>query len=310
MANELPELSVVVPVYNNSANLPDLFPALEKAAGPNAELVFVDDRSRDDSWAQLQAYAKKRPHTQAIRLSRNFGSFTACVAGLSRARGRAAVLISADLQDPPELIPDLLAHWKAGRQVVLAARQEREEGLGQRLFSGIYYWILRRFVFPEMPKGGFDFVLIDRVVIDAVVQAAEKNTTLMGLILWLGFDREVIYYTRRRREKGVSMWTLRKKVKYFIDSILAFSYFPIRVVQWFGLLVAVGGFCHAAYLITLKLRSGIPIPGWTAMMVVTLVLGGGNFLVLGVIGEYVWRILDEVKRRPLFVVDSVVDNGR
>lgn len=306
----MPELSIVVPVYNNSENLPDLFPALEKAAGPDAEFVFVDDRSRDDSWARLQAYAKSRPRTQAVRLSRNFGSFTACVAGLSRARGKAAVLISADLQDPPELIGELAAHWKAGRQVVLAARKDREDSGGSKLFSAAYYWILRRFVFPEMPSGGFDFVLIDRVVIDAVVAAAEKNTTLMGLILWLGFDREIIYYTRRRREKGASMWTLRKKVKYFIDSILAFSYFPIRVVQGFGFLVALGGFAYAVLLVAMKLIHGIPIPGWTAMMVVTLLLGGGNFLVLGVIGEYIWRILDEVKRRPLFVVDAVVESPR
>ena len=183
-------------------------------------------------------------------------------------------------------------------------------GLLFTIFSAIYYWVLRRFVFPEMPRGGFDFVLIDRVVIDAVVSAAEKNTTLMGLILWLGFDREVLYYTRRRREKGRSMWTLRKKVKYFIDSILAFSYFPIRVVQAFGLLVAVGGFGYAALLVAMKLLRAVPIPGWTALMVVNLVLGGGIFLVLGVIGEYIWRILDEVKRRPLFVVDGVVDDGR
>lgn len=301
------ELSVVVPVYGNALNLPDLFPALEKAVGPEAELVFVDDRSPDDSWDLLQEYARRRPRTQAVRLSRNFGSFTACVAGLSRANGKAAVLISADLQDPPELIPEMVALWKRGRQVVLAARREREEGLLQRAFSRFYYSVMRRFVFPEMPRGGFDFVLIDRVVIDAVVQAAEKNTTLMGLILWLGFDRETIHYTRRRREKGRSMWTLRKKAKYFIDSVLAFSYFPIRIVQGFGAMMAFGGFAYALFLIVLKFTDGIPIQGWTALMVVNLMIGGGIFLVLGVMGEYVWRILDEVKRRPLFVIDTVVD---
>lgn len=301
------ELSVVVPVYNNALNLPDLFPALEKAVGPDAELVFVDDRSRDDSWRLLETYARSRPHTQAIRLSRNFGSFTACVAGLSRAKGQAAVLISADLQDPPELIPDMLARWRAGHQVILAARTDRDDGLLSKAFSGVYYWVLRRFVFPEMPPGGFDFVLIDRKVVDEVVRAAEKNTTLMGLILWLGFDRDVITYTRRRREKGVSMWTFRKKVKYFIDSVLAFSYFPIRFVQILGVLVAFGGFAHAAFLIWMKLTQGIAIPGWTALMVAVLVLGGGQFLVLGVIGEYVWRTLDETKSRPLFVVDQIVE---
>jgi glycosyltransferase involved in cell wall biosynthesis len=303
-----PELSIVVPVYNNGMNLPDLIPALEKAA-PGAELVLVDDRSRDDSWEQLQALARRRPNTQAVRLSRNFGSFTACVAGLSRARGKAAVLISADLQDPPELIPEMLAHWKKGRQVVLAAREDRDDGLLAGAFARVYYAVLRRFVFPEMPRGGFDFVLIDRVVIDAVVAAAEKNTTLMGLILWLGFDRATVSYARRKREKGVSMWTLRKKVKYFIDSILAFSYFPIRVVQAFGVLMAFAGFSYALFLVWLKLYRGIPIPGWTALMIVNVFIGGGIFLVLGVIGEYAWRILDEVKRRPLFVIDGVVESG-
>lgn len=300
------ELSVVVPVYNNALNLPELFESLEAAVGSEAELIFVDDRSLDDSWALLRDFAKRRPNTQAVRLSRNFGSFTACVAGLSLVKGRAAVLISADLQDPPELIPEMLSRWRAGRQVVLAARSERDDGAASRALSGAYYWVLRRFVFPEMPPGGFDFVLIDRRVVDEVVRAAEKNTTLMGLILWLGFDRDVLFYARRRREKGVSMWTLRKKVKYFIDSILAFSYAPIRFVQVMGALVALGGFTHAGFLVWMKLTRGIDIPGWTALMVAVLVLGGGQFLVLGVIGEYVWRALDETKARPLFVIDQVV----
>ncbi|MDD5301938.1 MAG: glycosyltransferase family 2 protein [Elusimicrobia bacterium] len=298
------DLSVVVPVFNNALNLPDLFPALESAAGPAAEFVFVDDRSTDGSWNLLKEYAGRRPNTRVLRLSRNFGSFTACVAGLSKATGRAAVLISADLQDPPELIPEMVDLWRKGTKVVLAARRGRDDGWLSGAFSRLYYLVLRAFVFPDMPRGGFDFVLVDRQVVDALVAAAEKNTTLMGLILWLGFDRKVIQYDRRRRAKGRSMWTFRKKFKYSIDSVLAFSYFPIRIVQILGLGVAVGGFSYAALLIAMKLTRGIDIPGWTALMVVTLVLGGGQFLVLGVLGEYAWRALDEVKRRPLFVIDE------
>jgi dolichol-phosphate mannosyltransferase len=302
----MPELSVVVPVYNNELNLPDLFRELERVLGPDCELVFVDDGSRDGSWRMLEAYAAGRKGTKAVKLSRNFGSFTACVAGLRHAAGSAAVLISADLQDPPDMIPQMVERWRGGKKVVMAARAQRQDGWLSRLFAAAYYRILRGFVFPDMPPGGFDFVLIDRQVVDQVVAAGEKNTTLMGLILWLGFDREKLHYVRRAREKGRSMWTLRKKVKYFIDSILAFSYFPIRLVQSAGLAVAMAGFFYAALLIVLRLRHSIPIPGWTALMVMMLILGGVQLLVLGVIGEYVWRVLDETKRRPLYVVEKIV----
>jgi dolichol-phosphate mannosyltransferase len=160
-----------------------------------------------------------------------------------------------------------------------------------------------------MPPGGFDFVLIDRKVIDTVGPLHEKNTTLMGLILWAGFRRTNIPYRRRAREKGRSMWTLRGKVKYFIDSFVSFSYFPIRVVQIVGALLALAGFAHAAVVVALRLAGQIPVQGWSALMVVVLVLGGLQLLMLGVIGEYLWRTLDETKRRPLFVVDRVVEGG-
>jgi polyisoprenyl-phosphate glycosyltransferase len=282
--------------------------ALERVApGPEFEYVFVDDGSRDGSWRVLEAYAAREPRARLVKLSRNFGSFTACVAGLAHARGRAAVLISADLQDPPELIPAMVALWRAGHEVVLAVRAEREESLVRRLAAGLYYRAMRRWALPDMPVGGFDFALIDRRVMDTVIAAQEKNTTLMGLILWTGFRRATIPYTRRARAKGRSMWTLGKKLKYFIDSFVSFSYFPIRLVQLLGMLFALAGFAHAAAVIVLKLTNQIPIQGWTALMVVVLVMGGVQLIMLGVLGEYLWRALDETKRRPLFVVDRVVE---
>lgn len=303
----MPELSIVVPVYNNELNLPDLFKEFDRVLeGIECEFIFVDDGSLDDSWEILEKQATVRKNVRAVKLSRNFGSFTACVAGLSQTSGKAAVLISADLQDPPELIPKMLEHWRSGKKVILAYRQQRQDGWLYKQFAAVYYRILRRYVFPEMPAGGFDFVLIDAQVVKEVVAAEEKNTTLMGLILWLGFERAMVPYTRRQREKGRSMWTLTKRVKYFIDSVLAFSYFPIRIFQGLGLAVAAGGFLYALLLIGMKLAQAVPIPGWTALMVVVLILGGVQLLVLGVIGEYVWRTLDETKRRPLFVVDRVV----
>lgn len=307
----MPELSVVVPVYNNELNLPDLFAEFDRVLkGVDCELVFVNDGSWDSSWAILEREAKARPNVRAVKLSRNFGSFTACVAGLSQAGGDCSVLISADLQDPPELIPKMLELWRQGKKVVLACREERDDGWLYQRCAELYYKILRRWVFPDMPPGGFDFVLIDRQVRQEVVAAAEKNTTLMGLILWLGFERAMLPYARRKREKGRSMWTLTKRVKYFIDSVLAFSYFPIRVFQFLGLGVAVGGFLYALLLIGMKFAQAVPIPGWTALMVVVLILGGVQLLVLGVIGEYVWRTLDETKRRPLFVIDRIVPAKR
>ncbi len=304
----MPEISVVIPVFHNEENIPDLTAALERATpGPDFEYVFVDDGSRDGSWRVLEEYAAREPRARLVKLSRNYGSFTACVAGLVHARGRAAVLIAADLQDPPELIPSMIALWRQGHEVVLATRAEREEGIVQRALANLYYRAMRRWALPDMPLGGFDFVLIDRKVIDTVVAIQEKNTTLMGLILWTGFRRAAIPYTRRGRTKGRSMWTLRKKVKYFIDSFVSFSYFPIRLAQLLGLLFAVAGFVHAVIVIVLKVTNNIPIRGWTALMVVVLVMGGVQLLMLGVLGEYLWRALDETKRRPLFVVDRVVE---
>ncbi len=302
------DISVVVPVFHNEESLPDLTAALERAApGPEFEYVFVDDGSEDGSWRVLEEYAAREPRARLVKLSRNFGSFTACVAGLAHARGRAAVLISADLQDPPELIPAMVALWRAGHEVVLAVRAERAEGFVQRLVAGLYYRAMRRWALPDMPVGGFDFVLIDRKVVDTVVAVKEKNTTLMGLILWTGFRRATIPYARRAREKGRSMWTLRKRLKYFIDSFVSFSYFPIRLVQLLGVLFAVAGFTHAVVVIVLRLTNNIPIQGWTALMVVILVMGGVQLVTLGVLGEYLWRALDETKRRPLFIVDRVVE---
>ena len=301
------KVSIVVPVYHNEKNLEDTFRELEKL-GEKADLefVYVDDDSKDGSLKMLEAYAKREPRATVVKLSRNFGSMVACVAGLAHATGDAAVIIACDLQDPPELILQMVARWKEGYQVVLAAREGRDEPFLQRLFAGIFYRLMRRFALADMPVGGFDFFLIDRKLIDIVVAMREKNTSLMGLVLWLGFKRTTIRYTRRRRTKGKSMWTFQKKIKFFIDSFVAFSYAPVRAAQWLGLTSAVLGFLYALLLIVLRLVHNTALPGWTALIVIILMLGGIQMLILGVIGEYLWRTLDETKHRPLFVVEKIV----
>ncbi len=305
-----PRLSVVVPVYFNELNLPHLFPRLAAAAagdpGVDFEFLFVDDGSGDGSLAILRDQADRDPRVRIVKLSRNFGSFTACLAGLSHATGDAAVIISADLQDPPELITDMIARWRSGFKVVMAARESRDEPWLQRLLASTYYGLLRRYALPDMPSGGFDFVLIDRKVIDVITAIQEKNTSLMGLILWTGFRRTVIPYERRAREHGRSMWTLRRKIKYFIDSFVAFSYAPIRFVQYLGIAVSLGGFGYALFIAYHRIAYGFPVPGLSALIIITLVLGGVQLLTLGTLGEYLWRSVDETKRRPVFIVDEVI----
>jgi polyisoprenyl-phosphate glycosyltransferase len=227
-------VSIVVPVFHNAKSLSDLLAAFQNLAAKNAanafEFVFVDDGSRDDSYAVLSRLAGEDARVRVIKLSRNFGSNAALLAGLGQARGDAVACIAADLQDPPELIHDMLALWRQGRKVVLAAREGRDDSPLTNLLADTFYALFRRFAVKSMPKQGFDFFLIDRQVCDLINGIQESNAYLMGLILWLGFDPAVVHYRRRARKQryGTSMWTLTKKLKYFIDSFVAFSYVPVR----------------------------------------------------------------------------------
>ena len=226
-------LSIVVPVYFNAMNLPDTIPQLlsleSQAHGLTLELVFVDDGSGDDSLAVLRSFQAQHPERiRIVKLTRNFGSMAAILAGLTVARGDCVGMIAADLQDPPELFLDMLAHWRAGSKAVFAVRTDREDSASQRLFARAYYSLIRRFALRDYPAGGFDFFLVDRQVVRDMVRIGEKNTNLMSLIFWLGYRPVMLPYVRRAREKGKSRWTLAKKIKLFIDSFVAFSYVPIR----------------------------------------------------------------------------------
>jgi dolichol-phosphate mannosyltransferase len=305
-------LSVVVPVYYNAATLEMLHERLLKLEGSfpggvEMELVFVDDGSGDDSRQVLTGIARKDPsHVKLVFLSRNFGSFNAILAGLHYATGDCIAVISADLQDPPEMIPKMFEEWRAGNQTVMAVREKRQDPFFARLFSDMTYAILRKLALPNFPKGGFDCVLIDRKVRDILVDIGGRNAFLMGLIVWVGFRQSQIFYTRQSRAAGRSRWTFSRKVKYFIDSVLAFSYAPIRMMSLAGVGIGLIGFCYAIFLAVEKLAFGIAVPGWTALMVTILVLFGFHFIAMGVIGEYIWRTLDEVRQRPAFIVEEII----
>lgn len=304
-------VSVVVPVYGNASSLPDLHQRLSAVAAQapehEFELVFVDDGSRDSSWQVLQGLAAADARVKLVKLSRNFGSNQALLAGLQHAGGDAVATLAADLQDPPELVLEMLAHWKSGRKVVLAARRNRfDPGLTNWL-ADVFYALFRRYAISSMPRRGFDFFLIDRSVCDLVNRIQENNTYLMGLILWLGFDPACVFYDRPARKDayGVSQWTGRKKVKYFVDSFVAFSYAPLRAASLLGLATALLGVAYAALVLVLRVTRGFEVQGWASLMVALLVLSGAQLFVTGVLGEYLWRTLDETRKRPRFIVEEV-----
>jgi glycosyltransferase involved in cell wall biosynthesis len=306
-------VSIVVPVYHNAASLPELFAQFQELARRNSsdhfEFVFVDDGSRDDSFAVLQALYQRDERVRVIKLARNFGSNAALLAGLDQSRGEVVVAIAADLQDPPELIDLMLARWRQGSKVVLAARQSRGDPLLTRLLANTFYALFRRFAIPSMPRQGFDFFLIDRQICNHIKTIKESNAYLMGMILWLGFEPAILYYHRRQRAErfGRSMWSLTKKLKYFVDAFVAFSYVPVRAASLLGISLSGLGLLYALALLILRILIGIPVLGWVSLMAVLLVVSGVQLLMTGILGEYLWRNLDETRRRPRFVIDQIIE---
>jgi dolichol-phosphate mannosyltransferase len=307
------KVSVVVPVYHSAKSLPELMERLAALAGRNAEyqfeFVFVDDGSTDDSFQVLKELLSKDERVRIVKLSRNFGSNPAIIAGLAAASGDAVAAIAADLQDSPELIDDMLAHWRDGAKVVLAVRQGRDDPGLVSLLSSVFYRLFRRFAIASMPPGGFDFFLLDRQVCDLISQFGETNTYVMGLILWLGFKPVELPYLRGPRlpRYGRSMWSTSNKIKYFIDSFAAFSYFPIRIASVLGMVLSILGLIYALIIVFLRLFNGYQPDGWASLMVVILVVSGVQLFIMGILGEYLWRTLDVARHRPQFVVERVLD---
>lgn len=307
-------LSIVVPVYYNDSNLPETIPQLldlgGKLQGYKLELVFVDDGSGDDSLAVLLNHQMKQPESiKVVKLTRNFGSMAAIQAGFTVATGDCVGMISADLQDPPELFIEMISYWEKGSKAIFAVRQDREENALQKLFSNTYYSLIRKLAIADYPLGGFDFFLVDRQVVRELNRIQEKNTNIMTLAFWLGFQPVMIPYIRRKRDRGVSRWTFSKKVKLFIDTFVAFSFFPIRLLSILGLIVAAGSFFYGAFVLFYWLVYGIEVKGYVPIIVVLSFNSGLQMAMLGVLGEYLWRTLDEVRRRPQFVIDEVYSSS-
>ena len=307
----MPKLSVIVPCYYNEGNIPVTLPGLianeaNFPAGLEFEYVFVDDGSGDNTVAALRRAQAQYPNRiRVVELVANVGSYNAIVAGMAHATGDCLAIITADMQDPPELMVQMYDYWRKGFKLVIGNRQDREEtGLSQ-VFARTFHWLMKRLALKNIPDGGFDFVFFDRQVCDAVVRMQERNSNLFYLMIWLGYDYVSIPYVRRKREIGKSRWTLQKKIKLLIDSLLSFSFFPIRAISGLGLGLGLVALLYGVYIIGLKLLGSSEPEGWTALMVVVLFVAAFQMIALGVIGEYVWRGLDAARKRPMYVVKQV-----
>lgn len=307
------KLSVIIPIYYNEKNIPQLYREIEDKLFDRGELqvevICVDDGSKDDSYRELLRLQERDDRFKVVKLSRNYGSHIAILAGFAHATGDCMTMVAADLQEPLEMIWEMVREWENGHKLVIAVRKDRQETKLQKFFSNTYYKLMQKYALPTMPAGGFDCFLIDKTIRDLLVQMKEKNSSIVGQVLWMGFEPQQIYYVRKKREIGESRWTLSKKIKLFVDSFMAFSYVPIRFISSLGILFALVGFVFALFLIFNKLIFAVPVQGWTTMMITLLILSGVQMMTLGVIGEYLWRAFDETRKRPLYIVEETAGFG-
>jgi len=267
------------------------------------EIVFVDDGSTDRTAAIVRELHERDPRVRAVRLSRNFGSHVAIAAGLDTAGGEVAVVLAADLQDPPEVMREFLARWREGYEIVWGAREARDDPLLRRVLARAFYGLVRRTALPGIPSTGTgSFCLLDRSVVEAFRQFQERNRLTFGIISWAGFSQAEVPYRRAPREAGRSKWSMAQLVKTAVDTFVSFSYVPLRLISYFGFLVSALSFVFGVYVILDYLANGTGLRGWPSLMSAILFLGGIQLVTLGIVGEYVWRISEESKRRPLYLV--------
>ena len=306
------KISIVVPVYYNADTLELLYEDMkEKILGKlkEYELVFVDDGSGDNSWQVMNSLRDRDPHVKLVKLSRNFGEHAALLAGLSVCTGDCAVTKQADLQEDSGIILEMYESWKRGNKVVLAVRKERKENPVKVFFANMYYAIIRKIVNKNMPVGGCDCYLVDRKVIEVLERLDEKNSSLTLQVLWAGFRTDMIYFVRQDREIGKSRWTLSKKVKLVMDSVMSFSYFPLRLMSGLGVAFNILAVILLIGVLIEKITHNTPIVGWASLMCVVLCSSGVIMLMLGILGEYIWRTLDAARTRPPYIVDEILEES-
>ncbi|MCK9293998.1 MAG: glycosyltransferase family 2 protein [Desulfobulbaceae bacterium] len=300
------KVSFVIAVYHNEGALSKTHEKirsvfLSELAQHDYEIIFVDDGSKDGSLAEILYLREKDNRVKVITFTRNFGQMAAMLAGFKEATGDAIINISADMQDPVELIPLMVEKWQTGSEIVICFRTDRSDTLTAKLFSRVAYGVLRM-SHPQIPPGGFDFVLMDRKVMDAFNAIDVRHRYFQGDLLWTGYRTSFIPYVRQKRTIGKSQYNFGKKLKNFLDAVLDASYLPIRFISLIGIITSALGMLYSATIVISWLRGETPFQGWAPLMIVILLVGGLIMVMLGVIGEYVWRINEEVRKRPNYVV--------
>ncbi len=309
VSDESISISVVIPVFNEEESLEQLYERLTaviEGLGESYEVVFVNDGSTDRSEAMLTDFHGRNPRMKVVSFSRNFGHQVAVTCGMDFASGDAVIVMDGDLQDPPEVLPDLVARWREGYEVVYAIRQERKENVFKRAAYRSFYWLLNKVSYLDIPLDSGDFSLIDRRVVNVLKSMPERNRFVRGLRTWAGFRQIGYEYAREARYAGNSKYDFARLISLALDGLVSYSYVPLRLVSNIGMLVSLSALGYMVYLLFARMLGDVTIQGWVSTVVIVLFLGGIQLLSLGVIGEYVGRIFDEVKKRPHYVIRNVV----
>ena len=302
------KVSIIIPVYYNEDNLKPLYLDLKAKfidiIDYDYEIVMVNDGSCDKSYEIMKELAAIDKNIRIYSLSRNFGSHAACLCGMAHATGDCAIIKAADLQEPTEMIHEMIESWRKGNNVVLACREGREESKSQVGFANLYYWLVKRTALPNMPDNGFDIYLLDRKVIGVIESLDEKNSAITGQILWSGFKTGIVYYTRKAREIGTSKWTLKKKIRLVSDTLFSFSTLPIRFLEVIGCLSFVVGLIWTIVVLVAKITGSIPVSGFTTLFIFNLFSFSITMVSMGILGEYLWRTFDASRNRPPYIIEE------
>ena len=302
-------LSVVVPVFNETEVLDAFYKRIknvgESLNSMNFEVLFVDDGSKDGSYQKLMDYAVSDENVKVIKFSRNFGHQVAITAGIDNAKGDAVVVIDADLQDPPEVITEFIEKWKEGYDVVYGIRERREgEGRLKLLTASLFYRLLKKLTNVEIPVDVGDFRLMSKQSVKVFKELKEKDRFVRGLVSWLGFKQTGVYYHRDKRYAGETKYPLRKMIRFAIDGITSFSGFPLKLATWFGAFTTIFAFAFMIIVFIGKFM-GYTIQGWASVMLSVLFMGGVQLICLGIVGEYIARIFEQIKQRPLYIIEEI-----
>jgi len=300
-------ISLILPIYNEEENIAELYSRCKKvlSALGKYEIVFVNDASKDKSLEKISALAQKDKHVRILDFSRNFGHQIAITAGLDYAEGDAVIIMDSDLQDPPEILPEMVKKWREGYEIVYAKRRTRKDTFFKKATASIFYRILKNLANINIPENTGDFRLMDRKVVIEMRRLREHSRFMRGLTSWVGFKQTAVLFDRDERKHGQTGYPLRKMVKFAIDGLTSFSFFPLKLASYIGSFSALVGFVWGIYAIWERLfHPDQVVAGWTTIVIVTSFMGGIQLIILGVIGEYIGRIYAETQNRPLYIIRS------